>query len=162
MSYLRGDDPRPEGCIFCHKAESADDVAEQVLVRTGHVFVTLNRYPYNNGHLLIVPYAHVPDPGNLPVQALTDMGITITQALAVLRRAYGPDGFNVGANIGAAAGAGIADHFHIHVVPRWNGDTNYMTIISQTRMIPEWLEDTYNQLRAIWEELFPGTFSEKR
>ena len=157
MAYLRGENKKPDvDCIFCAKAAASDAASDQqelVVARSTFVFVTLNRYPYNNGHLMIVPYEHVPSPENLSAEALTDLMLTTNHALAALRRVYNPQAFNVGANLGAAAGAGIADHFHLHIVPRWAADTSYMTIVSDTRVIPELLEVTWRKLREAW----PGT-----
>lgn len=156
MPYLRGEDrAQYDGCVFCIKgaggqAEAEADAREYVVARSMHVYVALNMYPYNNGHLLIIPYAHVPSPENLPAEVLADLMLTTNKALAALRAAYNPHAFNIGANIGASAGAGIPDHFHVHVVPRWEADTNYLTVISGTRVIPELLSDTYARLRAAW------------
>jgi ATP adenylyltransferase len=156
MAYLRGENKKPTvDCIFCAKAAASDTAREQqeyIVARSKFVFVTLNLYPYNNGHLMIVPYEHVPSPENLSAEALTDLMLTTNRALATLRQVYSPQAFNVGANLGMAAGAGIADHFHLHVVPRWSGDTNYMTIVADTRVIPDLLEETWRKLREAWPE----------
>ncbi len=145
---------RPEGaCIFCRKV-GGDDDTEHTIARSDYVYVTLNLYPYNNGHMLVVPYEHTSTPETLSPDALLDLMTSANRAMAVLHEAYHPQAFNIGANIGAEAGAGIEEHFHLHVVPRWGGDTNYMTVVSQTRIIPEWIDDTYRQLREIWERLF--------
>jgi ATP adenylyltransferase len=115
--------------------------------------VILNRFPYNNGHLMVVPYAHVGTLEDLDTETAGDL-LALTQlSLEVLREAYQPEGFNVGANIGAAAGAGIEDHVHLHVVPRWAGDTNYMTTTGKTRVIPEWMEQVYERLRPLFEQI---------
>ncbi len=151
MPYLRGETAKPDHCVFCAKVE-ADDEQEYVVFRSRHVYATLNRYPYNNGHLLIVPYQHVGDIEDLPLETLTDLMRTAQQSVAALRAIYHPEAFNIGINIGPAAGAGIAEHFHLHVVPRWAGDTNYMTIVGQTRVIPELLEETYHRLREAWPQ----------
>lgn len=156
MPYLRGEDRRPyAGCVFCVKGRGDDsdpafDQHELVLARSQHVFVALNMYPYNNGHLLVIPYAHVGSLEDLPADALTDLMLTTNTALAALRAVYRPNAFNIGANIGADAGAGIPDHVHLHIVPRWNADTNFMTVISGTRTMPELLEETWRELRAVW------------
>ncbi len=149
MTYLRGDAPRPTGCVFCHKIE-ADDESELVVYRSTHVFATLNLFPYNNGHLLIVPYAHVGDLTDLAPDVLADLMQTAQQAVAALRAVYHPQAFNMGINLGPAAGAGIAEHLHMHVVPRWEGDNNYMTVLAQTRIIPDLLADTYRKLHEAW------------
>ncbi len=156
MPYLRGEERAPsDGCVFCVKAQGDSDdpdfdAREFIVARGDHVYVTLNRYPYNNGHLLVIPYAHEPSMEALPTAALTDLMLTTNRALAALRRVYDPQAFNVGANIGGGAGAGIPDHFHLHIVPRWNGDTGFITVIGGTRMIPDVLAETWRQLRAAW------------
>ncbi len=152
MPYLRGEDKKNvEGCVFCLKATTEDDAAEYIVARSQFVYVALNMYPYNNGHLLIVPYVHVGTVEELPPDTLLDLMVTLNRALAALRKVYRPQAFNVGINIGTAAGAGIAEHVHMHVVPRWAADTNYMTITAGTRVIPDLLDNTYRELKAVWE-----------
>jgi len=152
MPYLRGDETLPKGCLFCIKPQ-AEDAQSHIVHRCQLCYVILNRFPYNNGHLMIVPYEHVATLKNLSTETLTEL-MTLTQlSLRVLREAYDPQGFNVGMNIGAAAGAGVADHVHLHVVPRWDGDTNYMTTTGQTRVIPEWMDQTYERLRPLFERM---------
>jgi ATP adenylyltransferase len=152
MAYLRGfeSSPGPTGCIFCDKpAEQADD--QNLIVRRGRLaFVMLNRYPYNNGHMLVVPYAHVPSLEQLDAPTLAELMALTNQALAALRGMYNPQAFNLGANIGAAAGAGIAEHVHLHIVPRWAGDTNFMATVAGTRVIPEDLAETYRLAVQHW------------
>jgi ATP adenylyltransferase len=152
MAYLRGAEPSPgqTGCIFCDKpAEQAD--AQNLIVRRGQLaFVMLNRYPYNNGHMMVVPYAHVPSLEQLDAPALAELMALTNQALAALRGMYNPEAFNLGANIGAAAGAGIAGHVHLHIVPRWAGDTNFMATVAGTRVIPEDLHETYRLAIQHW------------
>jgi ATP adenylyltransferase len=150
MAYLRGEDPVPEGCIFCNKLKAEDDAAEHILTRGERAFVILNRYPYNNGHLMVVPYKHVASLEDLDAATRGELMDQVTRSLKALRAASKPDGFNIGVNIGQVAGAGVADHVHLHVVPRWGGDTNYMPIIGNTRVIPELLDETYRQLKAVW------------
>jgi ATP adenylyltransferase len=157
MTYLRGSDPAGlAGCIFCAKpAEDADD--ENLIVRRGqHAFVMLNRYPYNNGHMMVVPYAHVPSFEQLDAASLAELMALTNQALAALRSMYHPQAFNIGANIGAAAGAGIAEHVHMHVVPRWSGDTNFMATVAATRVIPEDLAETYRLACQHWPAAAPA------
>lgn len=150
LEYLTA--PKTDGCVFCHAAESGEDRENLVLVRGNLSFLILNRYPYNNGHLMVVPYAHVPSLEDLDTPALTEMMLLLNQGLAALRRAMAPGGFNIGANLGQVAGAGIADHVHIHAVPRWAGDTNFMPVVGDTRVIPQtWLQ-TYDQLRGVLED----------
>jgi ATP adenylyltransferase len=156
MNYLENGPPGGgEGCLFCDKIAANDDAAHHVLYRGEHGYVTLNLYPYNNGHLMVVPYAHVPSLEELDTPTLTEIMTLTSRAMQVLRKAYHPEGFNVGINIGAAAGAGVAGHLHQHIVPRWHGDTNYMATLAETRIIPEWIDETYARLRAVWLEIFP-------
>lgn len=154
MKYLRGEAKtarsEPTGCIFCDKPRATDDDANLIVKRGEAAFVILNLYPYNNGHLMIVPYRHVGSLEQLSAATLTEMMLLVNQALAALRSVYQPHAFNLGANLGAAAGAGIADHVHFHLVPRWAGDTNFMTTVSAARVIPEELSDTCRRLRAAW------------
>lgn len=151
MPYLRNGSPNADNeCIFCHKAGSSNEAADHILHRGALCFVTLNLYPYNNGHLLIAPYAHIAALEELEAPVLTEIMVLTQQAVRVLRAAYNPQAFNIGINQGAAAGAGIAAHLHQHVVPRWQGDTSYMTVIGETRVIPEWIDDTYRLLKSLW------------
>jgi ATP adenylyltransferase len=155
MSYIRGEKKPVTGCIFCNKV-TGDDEAEQIVARSEYVYVTLNRYPYNNGHLMVVPYEHVDTQEALTTEALTDLMLTINRSLGALRKLYNPAAFNLGANIGAAAGAGIAEHYHFHIVPRWPGDANFMSTVADTRVIPDTLDNTYRELKSIWQELYGG------
>lgn len=141
-----------EECIFCEKIADDNDQANYILQRGETCYVMLNLYPYNNGHLMVSPYRHVPSPEQLEEDELTEMMLLVNRSLKALRRAMRPDGFNIGANIGKAAGSGIEDHVHIHVVPRWDADTNFMPIFAHTRVIPELLDETYQKLKAAWEE----------
>ncbi len=153
MAYLTGEDKKPlDGCIFCAKLAAGDDAGEHILYRGRTAYVTLNRFPYNNGHLMIVPNAHVPSFEQLDAATLAEMMRLLNDSLAALRRELRPDGFNVGANLGAVAGAGVADHVHLHVVPRWGGDTNFMPVLGDTRVIPELLSQTYERLKKAWPE----------
>lgn len=147
LSYIEGlsKEARSSLCLFCMVASEGPEKDEENLVvyRGAKTFVILNKYPYNNGHVMVVPYRHVPSLEDLNDDELLDLGRTLALMLMVLRKTYSPDGFNVGANIGRDAGAGIEDHFHIHVVPRWRGDTNFMPVISDTKVIPQLLKDSY-------------------
>jgi len=140
-------------CVFCKLRDDPDnDAANFVVHRATHNFVVLNRYPYISGHLLIVPYEHVGDLDIAP-KAITDELMDLTkQCQTALRKVYRPDGFNVGMNLGRAAGAGIADHIHIHILPRWAGDTNFMTSVAEARVLPEDLSTTYEKLRGKFRE----------
>jgi len=147
LEYILG--PKDGACVFCSKIAPGDDRAEHVLWRGELAFMVLNRYPYNNGHLLILPYAHVASLEDLPPETLTEMMLLVNRGLAAVRESMAPHGFNVGVNLGRAAGAGIESHVHIHVVPRWGGDTNFMTTVSETRNIPETLDQTYDRLSSL-------------
>jgi len=143
--------PTAEGCIFCQAAESDDDRENLVLLRGEQAFLILNRFPYNNGHFMVVPYAHVPSLEDLDGPVLTEMMLLLNRGLAALRASMFPDGFNVGANLGQVAGAGIEDHVHLHAVPRWTGDTNFMPVVGDMRVVPQtWLQ-TYDDLKAALE-----------
>jgi ATP adenylyltransferase len=152
MAYLQGEDPSREGCLFCVKLQ-LEDAQARIVHRGRTCYAILNRYPYNNGHLMVVPYAHAATLEELDLEALTELMALTQLSLRVLRAAYNPQGFNVGMNIGAEAGAGVAEHIHLHVVPRWSGDTNYMTTTGQTRVIPEWLDQTYERLRPLFDRM---------
>jgi ATP adenylyltransferase len=134
------------GCIFCIAAASEDVRATLTLFRSAEALVMLNRYPYTNGHLMVAPVAHEArlfDSTDASLRALIRL---TAEAQRVLSDVYRPDGFNVGMNFGAVAGAGVADHYHLHIVPRWGGDSNFMTVTAQTRIVPEELDATYDKL----------------
>jgi len=152
MAYLCGEEKIPGGCIFCAKPQ-LEDAEAHLLYRGQLCYVIINRFPYNNGHLMVVPYAHVSSLEDLDADTLSEWMALTQLSLRVLREAYSPQGFNVGLNIGGAAGAGVAEHVHLHIVPRWGGDTNYMTTLSQTRVIPEWLDQIYERLRPLFERM---------
>src|SRR5262245_5101172 len=141
------------GCIFCVKPKEHQERKNHILYRGQHAFVMLNIFPYNNGHLLISPYVHTGDLFRLDRLVLTDLMETVQKSTAVLGSAVSPDGFNIGLNLGKAAGAGIENHLHVHIVPRWAGDTNYMPVLSETRVIPEHLDRTYDTLLPYFKDL---------
>jgi ATP adenylyltransferase len=149
MAYIERRDSG-SGCLFCELQRAVPGEDSLVLHHGEQAFVVLNRYPYTNGHLMIVPRAHVPSLEDLEADVLTDVMLLAQRSLRALRRAYGAESFNVGANIGAAAGAGVADHVHLHVVPRWAGDTNFMATTAETRVIPEDLGQTFHRLDQAW------------
>ena len=143
-----GVDSQAEGCVFCRIAANPDqDETNFVLHRGEHAFVVLNLYPYITGHLMIVPYLHTSELDALAKEISDEMMDLAKRAQTALRAVYSPSGFNMGMNLGSAAGAGIADHLHIHMLPRWSGDTNFMTTVGESRVIPEALEATYAKLR---------------
>jgi ATP adenylyltransferase len=154
MAYILSDqDKHIEGCVFCDKLAKDQDTENYVVLRGTHCAIVLNLYPYNTGHLMVIPYAHMPSLEDLPVEVQAEMMTAVSKSLRLLRQAMQPDGFNIGINIGRAAGAGIESHVHIHIVPRWEGDTNYMLVLAETRVIPEWLDATYANLRVALENL---------
>ena len=144
MEYIRME--KPAGCILCSKPLEDADEANLILHRAGRNFVMMNAYPYNPGHLLVAPYRHVASPEDLTSEELGEHMEVVTRGLAVLREVFGPAGFNIGMNLGRVAGAGIEDHVHTHIVPRWQGDNNFMPVLTDTRVMPEALADTYRQL----------------
>lgn len=154
MSYILAE--KTVGCIFCEKPRVHDDAAHLLLWRGTTAFVMMNRYPYNNGHLMVVPNAHVASLTALQATERAELGELTMQCEQVLRQALRPQGFNIGINLGAAAGAGIAEHLHIHIVPRWDGDTNYMTVVGELRVIPQHLDQTYALLLPYFHALAPG------
>jgi len=149
MQYIMSE--KPEGCIFCDKAAEARDAENLILLRGRSCFVMMNRYPYNNGHLMIAPYVHVDSPTRLPPEAQQEMMALVNICVEVLQEAMSPHGFNVGMNLGASAGAGIKDHIHMHVVPRWVGDTNFMPVLAETHVIVEALEQSYAKLKPLFD-----------
>jgi ATP adenylyltransferase len=138
------------GCVLCEKVHNdpAKDAENLLLWRGEHCFVILNLYPYATAHLMVVPYAHQNDLTDLAPEVMNELGRLTQGCIGLLREIYRSDGFNLGMNLGKAAGAGIDDHLHMHIVPRWNGDINFMPLLAQTRTLPELLPDTYTKLHA--------------
>lgn len=151
MEYISRND-KPAGCIFC-SACADQDGDQNLIIRKGKLaFVILNRYPYTSGHVMVVPNAHLPSLVSLDSPTIEEMMQLIQQGLRTIEKTYHPHGFNVGANIGTVAGAGVADHVHFHIVPRWNGDTNFMTTVGGARVLPEELGQTQQKLKSGWLE----------
>lgn len=148
MAYVGA--PKEAGCIFCTKPAAQDLRAALVLARTQHSVLMLNRFPYANGHVMVAPRRHTADLRELPSAEFVELSETLRRTMGVLQDTFQPDGTNVGLNLGAAAGAGVADHLHWHIVPRWIGDTNYMPLIGEVRVIPEHLEALYDRLRPLF------------
>lgn len=147
MEFIKA--PKPEGCIFCDfPAQTGPQVNRENLIahRCGRAFTMLNRYPYNSGHVMVIPRSHASSLEQLSADDFADLHAELRLALAVLRELYNPEGFNVGMNLGRVAGAGIADHIHYHIVPRWGGDTNFMPVLSETKVINEHLEDAWERI----------------
>jgi ATP adenylyltransferase len=151
MKYIM-DHERGLDCIFCSATSSTADSENLVLHRGVHAFVIMNLYPYTSGHLMIVPYAHEAVITALTTEARAELMELIARSEQILGEVYHPEGYNVGANVGSAAGAGIADHLHFHIVPRWAGDTNFMSTLANTRVLPEALGDTYRRLYKVWNQ----------
>jgi ATP adenylyltransferase len=152
MVYIKAE--REEGlCLFCDRLDLPDGLENLILHRGDSAFIILNRYPYTNGHLMVVPYAHEASLEGLEQDTLGELLTLTSKTLTLLRNVLGAQDFNVGINIGETAGAGVADHVHIHVVPRWPGDTSFMTSVGETRVIPEALEETFEKLHAGWIKL---------
>jgi ATP adenylyltransferase len=148
LEYIKG--PSPDECIFCAKSRMGDDRAAHIVRRGEHCFAMLNAYPYNNGHLMVSPYRHVPSIEELDDAELLELMTLTRQSLAALRDAYGPEGFNLGINQGKVAGAGFDDHVHQHIVPRWGADTNFMPVIGDTRVLPQALDDSFDDVTRSW------------
>ncbi|MEB2792801.1 MAG: HIT domain-containing protein [Caldisphaeraceae archaeon] len=156
MEYIRNATKiKEEGCIFC-KALTTKEKESLVLCKGNTAFIILNRFPYNPGHLMIAPLRHVSSLEDLEKDELSEIGVLIKIAILSLKKAYRPEGFNIGVNIGEVAGAGVPGHVHVHVVPRWNGDSNYMTVIGGAKVIPQSLEESYNLLKPIILEVAKG------
>lgn len=144
-------DPAAQACVFCQAQAQTDGPQNLILHRGQAAFVIVNRYPYTSGHLMVLPMQHVARLDGLAPAVRAEMMELQTQAVAVLENIYAPQGFNLGANLGAAAGAGIAEHLHLHIVPRWAGDTNFTATVGHTRVLPETLEETWQRLHGAWE-----------
>ena len=143
-----------KGCIFCDLPAAAKDRENLVLGRSEHTFAILNRFPYNNGHLMVVPRRHLADIADLRADEYAELGEKLRVAIRLLGAAYKAQGYNVGLNLGQVAGAGIADHVHWHVVPRWNGDTNFMPVLGDTKVMIEHLYASWDRLRPLFEREF--------
>ena len=152
MTYIENHD-KEEGCVFCN-AQAKEDSAENLIAFRGErAYVILNRYPYTSGHLMVIPFAHKPNLEELDSATRAEMIELASRCTTALKSIYNPQGFNVGVNIGEAAGAGVKEHVHIHIVPRWKGDTNFMSALGGTRVIPEDLEVTYQRVRNEFNKL---------
>jgi len=139
---------KPEGCILCDKPKQKDDAANYILYRGDKNFIIMNSYPYNPGHLMVAPYRHLANLEELTDEERREHLDIVSRAIRILKREFNPGGFNIGINIGRVAGAGIDDHVHTHIVPRWQGDTNFMPVIANVRVMPEALAETYEKLKG--------------
>jgi len=151
MEYILSE--KSGDCILCLDKDKSNDKKRLVLYRSSQSFVILNRYPYNNGHLMVAPLAHIANIEDLNSEASLDMFQLLQESIKILRTCLKADGFNIGINIGRVGGAGVEEHLHIHLVPRWNGDTNFMAVLNDVRIMPEYLEDSYNKLYPYFEKL---------
>ena len=150
LEYIQQAGEQP-GCVFCDEAAGTVDAAESLLVHRGDdAIVLLNKYPYSSGHLMVAPRRHLGELGELADEEALEIHHLTVGAVDTLKAVYGPNGFNLGWNLGHVAGAGIADHVHLHVVPRWSGDTNFMPVLADVKVIPEHLLETRERLRAAW------------
>ena len=157
MEYIENEIDKPgKKCIFCEFPKANDDEKYLIPFRSEKCFVILNKFPYNNGHVMVVPYLHSGNYLELPADVLLDLQQTIQKTIRVMKNIMNPHGFNVGMNIGRTAGAGIDEHLHFHIVPRWDGDTNFMPIISETKVVSESLQKTFkkfqNEFRRLYSE----------
>ncbi|HMB24678.1 MAG: HIT family protein [Chloroflexota bacterium] len=146
MEYI--ENSKVDGCVFCDAPEKEDGADNLIAFRGKHAYVILNRYPYTSGHLMVVPFQHAATLEALDPQTRAEMMELTTSSMTVLRKIYRPEAFNMGANIGEAAGAGVKEHVHIHIVPRWVGDTNFMSAVGETRVLPESLEQTWQRIKT--------------
>jgi ATP adenylyltransferase len=152
MSYIQ-ESKQENDCVFCAALQLPDSDENLIIHRGEQTFVILNRYPYTSGHLMVLPIEHHQTLDALNPKTRAEMMELVTRCIQVLTAEYTPQGFNVGANLGTAAGAGIPQHIHFHIVPRWSGDTNFMSAVGSTRVIPEAIEETYHRLTATWQKL---------
>jgi len=152
MTYIDEGSKQP-GCILCDKSKQSDLREALVIAQTTHSVVMLNKYPYNNGHLLLAPKRHENNLSNLSAEEYSDLNEALRRSVDIVRRALNPGGINLGMNLGRCAGAGIEDHLHWHVVPRWEGDTNFMPVVAETRVMPQHLLDSYDRLKPHFERL---------
>jgi len=152
MKYIEQAD-KTEGCIFCTLPAENKDEEKLILHRGKTAFIMMNSFPYNNGHLMVAPFKHTADMQDLEDEELLEIQRLLRYAIRLLTETMHPDGFNIGVNLGLTAGAGVADHIHWHIVPRWNGDTNFMPVVADTKVLPDSLQSTYKKLKKKIEEL---------
>jgi len=153
MAYIEKDSKKESGCIFCPRIQRSNDQEDLIVWRGRNVSVFLNRFPYNNGHLMVVPNRHLAELCELSDQEVLEINQLIYLSICALKKAMSPDGFNIGLNLGKTAGAGVLDHLHWHIVPRWEGDTNFMPVIAETKVMPEHLLSTFQKLRKAFEDV---------
>lgn len=149
-SYIQNVDHQNDGCIFCKKPKEDNDRDNLILFRGQYCFVIMNKYPYNNGHLMVIPYIHTSDSSEFDDKTVVELWHLINKSKKVLKDAFNPEGFNIGMNLGRVAGAGIDQHVHMHIVPRWNGDTNFMPVLADTKVISQGLNEAYDVLHPLY------------
>jgi len=157
MGYVTTVTEQSKSCIFCDKPAANDDEANLILYRGDSVFIMMNAFPYNSGHLLVAPYRHISDPLEMAPDESGELLYGVRVGMTALNGALRPEGYNIGANIGKVSGAGYADHLHLHIVPRWSGDTNFMAVAAETRVVPESLRDTYQRLKKALDQQQDGS-----
>ncbi len=153
MEYILSSQVEEQECIFCEKPKEKDDKANLIVYRSDLSFVIMNKYPYNNGHVMVVPYVHESDYLNLSDDIMIDMQRLIQLSIRALNKTMHPHGLNIGINLGRTAGAGIDEHLHYHLVPRWDGDTNFMPILNDTKVVSESLADSWKKLHSAFQKL---------
>ncbi len=160
IQYIRS--PKHDGCIFCEFPRENRDRERLILYRGEHSFIIMNNYPYNPGHVMVAPYRHVGKWEELTEEEILDIMKLSQLSVKIIKKVMNPDGFNIGINIGRVAGAGIDDHVHVHIVPRWAGDTNFMPVVADTKVIPQSLIDTYDELKAAIDDMEDDESSDSR
>ena len=154
MEYIMGEAAKKtEGCVFCNISKESNDVKNHIIHRAKTCYVVLNKFPYNNGHVMVIPFSHKADLLSLPIEGQNECQLMINKTISALRKSFNPQGINVGLNLGTAAGAGISEHLHWHILPRWSGDTNFMPAVAGIKVISESLDDTYKKLKKTFLEL---------
>lgn len=151
MEFIKGTPPNE--CVFCSLPAKKEDRESLILHRGASCFVIMNKFPYNNGHMMIVPYLHTANYGEVPAATMSEMNAFTKSSIEILGELYQPQGYNIGMNLGEAAGAGIKHHLHLHIVPRWSGDTNFMPVLAETRCLPQHLEKSYDDLLPLYAKL---------
>ena len=153
MEYITSQPKDSNECVFCSSPKIKDDSKNHIVYRAKHCYVMLNKYPYNNGHVMVLPYEHINDILNLSEAVQMECHQVINKTIKALRKVYNPQGINLGMNMGLAAGAGIAEHIHYHILPRWQGDTNFMPVVAGVKVISESLDVTYSKLKQAFKEV---------
>ena len=151
LDYILG--PKPDTCVFCLPEHTEEDEERLILYRGRYNFVIMNKYPYNNGHIMVTPYRHVMNLVDLPPEEAHETMDLLQRCVSILHEHFSPGGINIGLNLGEASGAGIREHLHFHLVPRWNGDSSFMAVMNETRVVPEHLHSTYTHLKPYFDSL---------